>query len=166
MHNVVVYSSSGFLSVKIHVSSGDRRGRMSREERVELLKKERSQTSGRLLMSGEDRGHLTSARSKTSGRDVERRIKDQAWTTSVKRDRSPVDWKLSDRGGRYQVTYLYESLQTTILNRRRGNDSEVMSAGMMRELLPGGWRGLTEGRNKTVVEEIAKKRIEEVEILT
>ena len=109
---------------------------MSREERVELLKKERSQTSGRLLRSGEDRGHLTSARSKTSGRDVERRIKDQAWTTSVKRDRSPVDWKLSDRGGRYQVTYLYESLQTTILNRRRGNDSEVMSAGMMRELLP------------------------------
>ena len=81
--------------IEIIASSSDRRGRKSREERVELIKKERSKTSGRQLGQKEDRGYMPNARSRTSGRD-----RDQARKALV---RNLAEWKHPDRSERYQV---------------------------------------------------------------
>ena len=92
--------------IEIISSSSDRRGRKSREEGVELIKKERSKTSGRQLGQKEDCGYVPNTRRKTLGRD-----RDQARKAPV---RNPAEWKRPDRSERYQVYWFSQFMFSAV----------------------------------------------------
>ena len=74
------------------------RGRLSRDERVKLFRKDRSRTSGRESGRGDHFEHCRTARSRTSGRDLNQR----GYSDSRKVARSRTSGRESD-GGRKQV---------------------------------------------------------------
>ena len=74
------------------------RGRLSRDERVKLFRKDRSRTSGRESGRGDHFEHCRTARSRTSGRDLNLR----GYSDSRKVARSRTSGRESD-GGRKQV---------------------------------------------------------------
>jgi len=74
------------------------RGRLSRDERVKLFRKDRSRTSGRESGRGDHFEHCRTARSRTSGRDLNQR----GYSDSRQVARSRTSGRESD-GGRKQV---------------------------------------------------------------
>ena len=96
--------------------SDGRRGRLSRDERAKLVRKERSRTSGR--ESGRIE-HCQTSRSRTSGRDLRQRVEFDPRQVA----RSSTSGRKSD-GGREQVLVKSATRYKRRLNNNENNKDE------------------------------------------
>ena len=96
-----------------------RRGRLSRDERAKLVRKDRSRTSGRESGRRDHFEHCQSARSRTSGRD----LKQRGDFDPRQVERSRTSGRESD-GGREQVLVKNANKDRRGLNNNDNNKDE------------------------------------------